>query len=111
MSTTSTPISGSRTRSWLDEETLRAVLAGAVSAAAALGISELLAGILSGGSSLIASVGQVVIGLQPPGAKDFMVALFGTNDKLAFELFIVGVGTLIGGGLGLLARRRFLLGA
>jgi DMSO/TMAO reductase YedYZ molybdopterin-dependent catalytic subunit len=111
MSTTTTPISGSRSRPRLDEETVRAAFAGAVSAAAALGISELLAGILSGGSSLIASVGQVVIGLQPPGAKDFMVALFGTNDKLAFELFIVGVGTVIGGGLGLLARRRFLLGA
>jgi DMSO/TMAO reductase YedYZ molybdopterin-dependent catalytic subunit len=111
MSTTSMPISGSRSRSRVDEETLRAVLAGAVSAAAALAISELLAGILSGGSSLIASVGQVVIGLQPPGAKDFMVALFGTNDKLAFELFIVVVGTVIGGGLGLLARRRFLFGA
>ena len=40
-----------------------------------------------------------------------MVALFGTNDKLAFELFIVGVGVVAGGGLGLLARRRFELGA
>jgi len=86
-------------------------VAGAVAALSALGISELLAGLLSGGSSLIAAVGQIVIDLQPPGAKDFMVALFGTNDKLAFELFIVGVGTLIGGGLGLLARRRFGLGA
>jgi len=111
MSTTSTPISGSRARAWLDEGTARAFLAGAVAAAAALGVSELLAGALSGASSLVASVGQVVIGLQPPGAKDFMVALFGTNDKLAFELFIVGVGTVIGGGLGLLARQRFVIGA
>jgi DMSO/TMAO reductase YedYZ molybdopterin-dependent catalytic subunit len=104
-------MSKSRARIRPDEGSVRAFLAGAVAAAAALGISELLAGILSGGSSLIASVGQVVIGLQPPGAKDFMVALFGTNDKLAFELFIVAVGTVIGGALGLLARLRFLFGA
>ena len=87
------------------------MVAGAVAAGIALGISELLAGVLSGGSSLIASVGQVAIDLQPPGAKDVMVALFGTNDKLAFELFIVAVGVLAGGGLGLLARRRFEAGA
>jgi DMSO/TMAO reductase YedYZ molybdopterin-dependent catalytic subunit len=88
----------------------RAATAGAAAAAGALGISELLAGILPGGSSLIAAVGQVVIDLQPPGAKDFMVALFGTNDKLAFELFLVAVSTVIGGLLGLLAGRRFDLG-
>jgi DMSO/TMAO reductase YedYZ molybdopterin-dependent catalytic subunit len=84
-----------------------AALAGGAAAAAALGTSELLAGLLPGGSSLIASVGQVAIDLQPPGAKDFVVGLFGTNDKLAFELFIVAVGIAFGGGLGLLAARRF----
>ena len=86
-------------------------MAGAVAAGVALGLSELLAGFLSGGSSLIAAVGQVAIDLQPPGAKDVMVALFGTNDKLAFELFIVAVGVVAGGALGLLARRRFEVGA
>jgi DMSO/TMAO reductase YedYZ molybdopterin-dependent catalytic subunit len=90
---------------------VRAAVAGALAAAIALGASELLAGLLPGGSSLIAAVGQVAIDLQPPGAKDLVVALFGTNDKLAFELFIVVVGAVIGGGLGLLARRRFELGA
>ena len=111
MSTTSTPIVGPRARARLEEADKRAIVAGAVAALSALGISEILAGLLSGGSSLIAAVGQIVIDLQPPGAKDVMVALFGTNDKLAFELFIVGVATVIGGALGLLARRRFELGA
>ena len=100
-----------RSGAWTNEPDVRAVVAGAVAAGVALGLSELLAGFLSGGSSLVAAVGQVAIDLQPPGAKDFMVALFGTNDKLAFELFIVGVGVVAGGGLGLLARRRFELGA
>ena len=115
MSTTSPPITGSRPSlrpgAWPDDGGLRAIVAGAVAAGTALGLSELLAGLLGGGSSLIASVGQVAIDLQPPGAKDLMVALFGTNDKLAFELFIVAVGVVAGGGLGLLARRRFELGA
>ena len=66
-------------------------MAGVVAAAAALGVSELLAGLLPGATSLVAAVGQVVIDLQPPGAKDVVVALFGTNDKLALELFIVAV--------------------
>ena len=86
---------------------VRAAVAGVVATAAALGLSELLAGLLPGATSLVAAVGQVVISLQPPGAKDVVVGLFGTNDKLALELFIVGVALLIGAGLGLVARRRF----
>ena len=87
-----------------------AALAGVVAAAAALGASELLAGVLPGGSSLIASVGQVAIDLQPPGAKDVVVGLFGTNDKLAFELFIIGVGLIAGAALGMIALRRPAIG-
>ena len=89
----------------------RHALVGAAAAAGALGASELLAGLLPGGSSLVAAVGQVAIDLQPPGAKDVVVSLFGTNDKLVLELFVVAVGLLIGAWLGLLARRRFELGA
>jgi DMSO/TMAO reductase YedYZ molybdopterin-dependent catalytic subunit len=88
-----------------------AAVAGAAAAGAALGASELLAGLLPGGSSLIASVGQVAIDLQPPGAKDFAVGLFGTNDKLAFELFIVSVGVIVGAVLGTLAVRWFAVAA
>ena len=89
----------------------RHVLAGAAAAAGALGLSELLAGVLPGGTSLVAGVGQVVIDLQPPGAKDLVVGWFGTNDKLALELLVVAVAVLIGAGLGALARQRFELGA
>ncbi|MDO8485875.1 MAG: molybdopterin-dependent oxidoreductase [Candidatus Limnocylindrales bacterium] len=110
MSTTTSPVSGSRSRSLPDRADAWATVAGAAAAAGALSASELLAGILPGGSSLVAAVGQVVIDLQPPGAKDFMVGLFGTNDKLALELFVLAVGVVVGGALGLLARRRFELG-
>jgi DMSO/TMAO reductase YedYZ molybdopterin-dependent catalytic subunit len=86
-----------------------AAISGVAATAAALGTAELLAGILPSATSLLASVGQVVVDLQPPGAKDFMVSLFGTNDKLALEVFIVFVSLAIGAGLGVLARRSFLL--
>jgi DMSO/TMAO reductase YedYZ molybdopterin-dependent catalytic subunit len=89
----------------------RAAIAGIVATATALGVSELLAGLLPGATSLVAAVGQAVIDLQPPGAKDVVVALFGTNDKLALELFIVAVALLVGAGLGLVARRRFAIAA
>ena len=109
MSTVDSHLGGSRSRPVPATVDGRAALAGAAATAGALGASELLGGILPGGSSLVAAIGQVVIDLQPPGAKDFMVALFGTNDKLALELFVVAVGIAIGSALGVLARRRLEL--
>ncbi len=73
-------------------------------AAVAIGVGEIVAA-LTGGQSIIAAVGALVISLQPPGAKDLMVALFGENDKLALEVGTAIGGTLVGGLLGLLARR------
>jgi DMSO/TMAO reductase YedYZ molybdopterin-dependent catalytic subunit len=87
----------------------RAALAGAIGAAVAIGVSELIAGVLVGAPSLVASIGQVVINLQPAGAKDFVVALFGTNDKPALEIFITLVALAIAAGLGVVARRRFAI--
>lgn len=89
----------------------RAALAGATAAALALGVSELLAGLLPGATSLVAAVGQVIIDLQPPGAKDVVVALFGTNDKLALELFVAAISIALGSVFGLIAERRLWLGA
>lgn len=82
-----------------------AALAGTAAAALALGVSELVAGLLPGATSLVAAIGQVVIDLQPPGAKDIVVAVFGTNDKLALEIVVALAATGIGAGLGVLGRR------
>jgi DMSO/TMAO reductase YedYZ molybdopterin-dependent catalytic subunit len=87
-----------------------AALAGAVATIAAVGVSELAAGLLTA-QSLVAAVGGAVIDLQPPGAKDFVVSLFGQNDKLALELFILVVSVLVGAALGMVARRSFIVGA
>jgi DMSO/TMAO reductase YedYZ molybdopterin-dependent catalytic subunit len=88
----------------------QAALAGVVATIAALGISELAAGLL-GAMSPIAAIGGFVIDHQPPGAKDFVVSIFGTNDKLALEMLIVAVSLVVGAVLGALARRRFAIGA
>lgn len=89
---------------------LRPPIAGALGAIAGIGLSELVAGFL-GAPSLLAAIGEFVIDHQPPGAKDFVVGLFGTNDKLALEALIVLVAAGIGALLGMLAVRRSFGGA
>jgi DMSO/TMAO reductase YedYZ molybdopterin-dependent catalytic subunit len=86
-------------------------LAGAVSAGLALGLSEAIAAVLPGATSLVAAVGQRVIDLQPAGAKDVVVALFGTNDKLALEIVVTLAAIVVGAGLGVVALRRFAVAA
>jgi DMSO/TMAO reductase YedYZ molybdopterin-dependent catalytic subunit len=84
-------------------------LCGVAAAAVAIGVGELVAALLGNGS-IISAVGAFVISLQPPGAKDLMVTLFGTNDKLALEVGTLIGGLLVGGLLGLVARRDRTLG-
>lgn len=83
-----------------------AALAGVAAGAAALGVAELLAGLLPGAASPIVAIGDAVIELQPPGAKQVVVDLFGTADKLVLNLFVAAVALAIAGALGVLARRR-----
>jgi DMSO/TMAO reductase YedYZ molybdopterin-dependent catalytic subunit len=86
---------------------LPAAAAGAIAAGVSIGLSELIAGLVPGSPSLLVSVGQTVIDLQPPGAKDVVVGLFGENDKLALEVFVVVVAAVLAAGLGILALRSF----
>ncbi|MFL5686492.1 MAG: molybdopterin-dependent oxidoreductase [Chloroflexota bacterium] len=88
-----------------------AALAGIAAAALGLGVSEAIAGVLAGATSLVDAVGQVVIDLQPAGAKDVVVQLFGTNDKLALEIVVTVVALALGALFGVLATRRFVFGA
>ncbi len=90
---------------------LAAALAGALAAGAAIATGELAAGLIPGAPSLIIAVGTLVIDLQPPGAKDLVVGLFGTNDKLALGVLIVVAALLVAAGLGNVAWRRWRTGA
>ena len=83
-----------------------AALAGAAAGAAALGIGEFVAAIVPGATSPILAVGDTVIALQPAGAKQFVVDLFGEADKLLLNLFIAAVAVALAAGVGVLARSR-----
>jgi DMSO/TMAO reductase YedYZ molybdopterin-dependent catalytic subunit len=83
-----------------------AAVAGLASGAAALGGAELLAGLLPGAASPIIAVGDLVIALQPPGAKQFVVDLVGEADKLILNLLIAAVALALAAGVGVLARTR-----
>jgi DMSO/TMAO reductase YedYZ molybdopterin-dependent catalytic subunit len=58
-----------------------AALAGIVTALVTLGVAAVLALFFSLSNPLIA-VGSLVIDLAPPGAKSFIISIFGTNDKV-----------------------------
>jgi DMSO/TMAO reductase YedYZ molybdopterin-dependent catalytic subunit len=84
-------------------------LAGVAAAAIAVGVGELIGGVL-GGTSIVAAIGALVISLQPPGGKDLMTQLFGTNDKAALEIMVTIGGLVVGGLLGLASKKDVRLG-
>ena len=85
---------------------LAAAVAGALAAAVSIAVSELIAGLVPGAPSLVLAIGALIIDLQPPGAKDLVVGLFGTNDKLALNVLILVVALLIAAALGIAGRSR-----
>lgn len=86
---------------------LRDGLAGALAAGLALAVSEFVAGAVTSVPSLIQSLGDWVIDVSPKPLKDFAIAVFGTNDKLALLIGIAVVTLLIGAVVGVIARKRF----
>ena len=85
--------------------------AGVVAVGAALAAGELIAGLLPGVASPLLAVARFIVDIQPAGAKELVVALFGEADKLAFEIFIVLVALGVGAALGRVAARRPALAA
>ncbi|QQD76846.1 molybdopterin-dependent oxidoreductase [Curtobacterium sp. YC1] len=90
---------------------LLAAAVGVVAAAAFLGVAEFGALLLGGAGSPLVAVGSAVIDLAPPGAKDLMVALFGTGDKVALFVLMTVLVVAISAGAGVLERARPPFGA
>jgi len=67
-----------------------AALTGVVSAIVVLGVAELCALVTGNAGSPLFAVGSLVIDLAPAGAKEMMIALFGTGDKAAL-LALLGI--------------------
>jgi DMSO/TMAO reductase YedYZ molybdopterin-dependent catalytic subunit len=78
-----------------------AALSGGIAALFALGVSELLAGLISSVPSLVVAIGTGVIDLAPPAVKDFAIETFGTADKPALIIGIVVLSAVFGALLGL----------
>ncbi len=87
---------------------LPSAIAGLVAAGAALATGELVAGLVRGIPSPSAAVGGAVINLAPPGSKELVVGLFGTNDKAALLVLVTVVVLAAGAVIGLVARRSLL---
>ncbi len=86
---------------------LAAFVAGGLAAALGVAVGELMAGLVEGAPSLVIAIGDAVIENQPPGAKEFVVELFGEADKLALNVGIIITSIVIAGFLGLAGRRRW----
>lgn len=86
---------------------VRDALSGAIAAGLALGVSELIAGLVSGSPSLVEGLGNWVIDNVPKFVKDFAIDLFGIYDKLALLVGIALTTLLIGAVVGVFARKQF----
>ena len=86
-------------------------LAGLVATGFALALSEMLASFFVSAPSLVLTIGQRFIDITPAALKDWAIAVFGTNDKAVLIGGIVVVTIIIGGLLGVVARRRMEVAA
>ncbi|MFJ4220552.1 molybdopterin-dependent oxidoreductase [Curtobacterium luteum] len=89
----------------------RAALVGIVAAVVFLAAAEFAALFLGGAGSPLVGVGGAVIDLAPRGAKDLMVSLFGTGDKVALVTLMIVLVAAISAGAGVLERWRPPAGA
>lgn len=86
-------------------------LAGLISAAVALGVAELLAGLVSPNSSPVIAIGGAVIDATPRPLKEFAITTFGENDKFVLILGTLALLAALSMVLGLLAWRRLQVAA
>ena len=81
-------------------------LAGLVATGFAVALSEMFASFFVSAPSLVLTIGQRFIDITPAVLKDWAIAVFGTNDKAVLIGGIVVVTIIIGGLLGVVARKR-----
>ena len=84
----------------------RGALAGLLAAALALGVGQLIAGLIAPTSSPVVAVGELSIDFTPPFLKNFAVSTFGSNDKSVLEAGILIILALFACEIGALAVRR-----
>ena len=85
-------------------------LAGLLAVVAALGVGELVTGVLDGTRTAVVSVGEVVVENAPNWLKQFAIDTFGQNDKDALIVGTTVVLVLLSIGLGVASVRRLWVG-
>lgn len=84
--------------------TRRSAIAGIAAVALALGVAELLAGLLAGGASPLDALGQQVVGLLPGGVLAFAIENFGTNNRMVLTATSILVAAGLGAAVGVASR-------
>ncbi|KSU66810.1 molybdopterin-dependent oxidoreductase [Arthrobacter sp. NIO-1057] len=72
-------------------------------------VAQLASAFFNSASSPFFALGSAIIDLTPPWLKDFAIATFGTNDKLALFISIGVAASVLSALIGLLAKRSFAL--
>lgn len=106
-----TSASGPTDRSEPSRVRLLAALAGVLAAAMTLGVAQLVAAAVAPDSAPLVAVGSAFIDATPPWLKDFAISTFGTRDKFVLLLAMSIVIAALAGVAGVVARRRWGLGA
>jgi DMSO/TMAO reductase YedYZ molybdopterin-dependent catalytic subunit len=86
------------------------IVAGLLAGALAVGVGQLLAGIVAPDGSPVVAVGEASIDLTPPPVKDFAISAFGSNDKTVLVAGILAVLAIFAAVVGALAVRRLWYG-
>ena len=86
------------------------IVAGLLTAAVALGVAQLVAGVTRPEGSPIVAVGRAVIDITPRPVTDLAIKVFGTHDKLALLTIIVVVLAVCAAGFGIAAMNRLEAG-
>jgi DMSO/TMAO reductase YedYZ molybdopterin-dependent catalytic subunit len=79
---------------------------GVIAALVTLAAAEVVALFVAAGSSPVFAVGALVIDLVPGWVKEFVIGLFGTNDKVALLSLLAVIVVALAVGLGILEFRR-----
>jgi DMSO/TMAO reductase YedYZ molybdopterin-dependent catalytic subunit len=86
--------------------TVRGTIVGLLTAAVAVGVAQLAAGLIKPQASPVIAVGQAAIDHTPPPVKNFAVSTFGSNDKTVLLGGILVLLAVYAAWIGTLALRR-----
>lgn len=93
----------------LRREHIRFGVAGVVSAAALFCVAQLFSIFYAPASAPLVALGSTIIDFTPPWLKEFVITVFGTQDKLVLFICVGIVAAVLAAGAGLLAKRSFAL--